>query len=41
VDKSGEQSEIVLMVNCHNYQMDKVKKILWDNDALGITTFEK
>lgn len=41
VDKNGEQSEIVLIVNCPNFQEDKVKKILWDNDALGMTTFEK
>lgn len=41
VHKKGEQSEIVLIVNCPNFQEDKVKKILWDNDALGLTTFEK
>jgi hypothetical protein len=41
VDKNDETSEIVLIVNCSNYQGDKVKKILWDNGALGMTTFEK
>lgn len=41
IDKSSEQSEIVLIINCPNYQEDKVKKILWDHDALGMTTYEK
>lgn len=37
--KKSQQSEIVLIVNCAEYQVEKVKQILWDNNALGLTTF--
>jgi hypothetical protein len=33
------QTEIVLIVNCENYQEDKIKNILWQNYAIGLTTF--
>lgn len=41
VNKNPEQSEIIVIVNCPNYKEEKIKKIMWDNSALGMTIFEK
>jgi len=38
--KKGRSSEIVLLVKCEESQYEMVKKILWDNQALGVGIFK-
>lgn len=34
-------AEVIIMVKCEEYQVDKIKKMFWDQFALGMTTFTK
>jgi hypothetical protein len=39
--KKTNLTEVFLMVKCQNDQVEKIKKMLWDQFALGIATMKK
>jgi hypothetical protein len=34
-------SEVVLIIRCENHQWDTIEKILWDNNALGLSSIHR
>jgi len=38
---SSNQTDVVVLVKCKEYQTDKVKELLWNQSAIGIALFDK
>lgn len=38
-NRNYHQTEIIVIIHCEDYQVDKARGILWDNRALGLTTY--